>query len=121
RYNPISYQLGSVWTHDNAILAAGLVRYGLRDEAARVLDALFAAASAFERNRLPELFCGLPRGLAGPVPYERANSPQAWAAAAPVLAVQLFLGLVPDVPRGKIYLSPWLPAWLPSLEVLGIE
>jgi len=120
-YNPLSYQRGSVWPHDGALLAAGLARYGLRTEAERVIAALLDAAGTFEDARLPELFCGLPRSDGPPVPYLRANVPQAWAAAAPILAAQLFLGLVPDVPRGQCAIAPWLPAWLPRLVLRGIE
>ena len=85
-----------------------------------MLRSLLEAAAAFEAERLPELFCGLDRADGLPVPYEDANSPQAWAAAAPVLAVQLFLGLVPDAPRGRCFLAPQLPEWLPHLELRGI-
>jgi glycogen debranching enzyme len=120
-YNPLSYQLGSVWPHDSALIAAGLARYGLRDEAGRILKGLFEAAAAFEQSRLPELFCGFQSGDGLPVPYEKANVPQAWAASAPILAVQVFLGLLPDVANGRCYVAPWLPAWLPSLELRGIE
>jgi glycogen debranching enzyme len=121
RYNPLSYQRGSVWPHDNALIAAGLARYGLRAEAARVLEGVLAAAASFDQSRLPELFCGLARSDGPPVPYEKANVPQAWAAAAPILAAQVFLGLQPDVPRRRCRLWPWLPDWLPSLEVRGIR
>lgn len=120
-YNPMSYQLGSVWPHDTALFAAGLVRYGLRAEAGRVLGAVLDAAEAFEDQRLPELFCGFPREIGPPVPYARANAPQAWAAAVPVLAVHLLLGLVPDAPRGRCTLSPWLPDWLPGIDVRGVR
>jgi glycogen debranching enzyme len=119
RYNPLSYQLGSVWPHDNALLAAGLFRYGLYEAGARVLQGILRAAEAFENQRLPELFCGFARDEAPPVPYEQANVPQAWAAAAPILAAQLFLGLLPDAQNGRCYVCPWLPEWLPSLEVGG--
>jgi glycogen debranching enzyme len=121
RYNPLSYQLGSVWPHDSALFAAGLARYGLRDDAARVLRGILDAAAAFEQNRLPELFCGFQRDDGPPVPYEKANVPQAWAAAAPLLVAQIFLGLLPDAPNRRCYLSPWLPDWLPRLELSGIE
>jgi glycogen debranching enzyme len=121
RYNPLSYQRGSVWPHDCALLAAGLARYGLHDEAARVIKAVLDAAGMFDEHRLPELFCGFAREEGPAVPYEKANVPQAWAAAAPVLAVQIFLGLVPDAPNGRCYIAPWLPDWLPVLEVRGIR
>jgi glycogen debranching enzyme len=121
RYNPLSYQLGSVWPHDNALFAAGLARYGLRKESAQVFKGILEAASCFEQDRLPELFCGLDRDEGPPVPYEKANIPQAWAAAVPLLAGQVFLGLMPDAPKGICSLSPWLPEWLPVLELRGIE
>jgi glycogen debranching enzyme len=120
-YNPLSYQRGSVWPHDTALLAAGLARYGLHDEAERVVDGLLDAAACFEDSQLPELFCGLPREDGPPVPYELANVPQAWAAAVPALLAQSMLGIVPDVPRGCCYVSPWLPSSLPHLELRGIE
>jgi glycogen debranching enzyme len=120
-FNPLSYQLGSVWPHDNALFAAGLMRYGLRDEAAKVLRAILEAADDFEQNRLPELFCGFSRSEGAPVPYEKANVPQAWAAAVPILAVQLFIGLIPDVPNGRCFISPWLPDWLAKLEVKQVR
>ena len=120
RYNALSYQRGSVWPHDTAIAAAGMWRYGEREAAATLLRAILDAALAFEGNRLPELFCGFERRDGAPVPYAEANVPQSWAAAAPVLAAQLFLGVVPDAPRGRCYLDPWLPEWLPRLEVRGL-
>jgi glycogen debranching enzyme len=121
KYNPLSYQLGSVWPHDSALFAAGLARYGLRQEAARVLRGVLDAAATFEQNRLPELFCGFERDDGPPVPYEKANVPQAWAAAAPILAVQIFLGLLPDTANGRCYVAPWLPDWLPRLSLHGIQ
>ncbi len=121
KYNPLSYQLGSIWPHDNALIAAGLARYGLRDAAARLFGSILEAADTFEQNRLPELFCGFPRDEGPPVPYEKANVPQAWAAAAPILAAQIFVGLAPDAPGGRCYVDPWLPAFLPELELRGIE
>jgi glycogen debranching enzyme len=121
RYNPLSYQLGAVWPHDSALFAAGLARYGLRDDAARVLRGILDAAATFEQSRLPELFCGFPRDDGPPVPYEKANVPQAWAAAVPLLAAQIFLGLLPDAGNKRCFLSPWLPDWLPRLELTGIE
>src|SRR5262249_41909343 len=111
---------GSVWPHDTALVAAGLFRYGHRDAAATLLHAILEAGCVFEQGRLPELFCGIERAHGLPVPYERANSPQAWAAAAPILAAQLFLGLLPDAPRGRCYIAPWLPDWLPGLTLRNI-
>jgi glycogen debranching enzyme len=119
-YNPLSYQLGSVWPHDTLIAAAGLCRYGLRDQASVLIEAVLKAAEAFDDDRLPELFCGLDASCGFPVPYEEANVPQAWAAAVPLLATQLFLGLVPDAPRKRCFVNPWLPPWLPRLAVRGV-
>jgi glycogen debranching enzyme len=119
-YNPLSYQRGSVWPHDTALTAAGLARYGHHGPAAELLRGVLEAARACEDDRLPELFCGFARSDGPPVPYAGANVPQAWAAAVPILAVQTFLGLVPDAPRHRCVLAPWLPDWLPRLEVRGI-
>jgi glycogen debranching enzyme len=116
-YNPLSYQRGSVWPHDTMLSAAGVARYGLDDLAATLVHGMLDAACAFEASRLPELFCGIERDLGGPVPYAEANVPQAWAAAAAPLAVQLFLGVVPDAPRDRCYLNARLPDWLPRLEI----
>jgi glycogen debranching enzyme len=120
-YNPLSYQLGSVWPHDTLIASAGLWRYGLRDEACRLIKAVLDAARALEDDRLPELLCGFDRLAGVPVPYEQANIPQAWAAAVPLLATELFLGLVPDAPHGRCFISPWLPEWLPTLDIRGLR
>jgi glycogen debranching enzyme len=120
-YNPLSYQLGSVWPHDTLIASAGMWRYGLRDEASRLVKGVLEAACALEDDRLPELLCGFDAGNGMPVPYEQANVPQAWAAAVPLMATELFLGLVPDAPRARCVVSPWLPPWLPRLAVRGIR
>ncbi len=120
-YDPLLYQRGSVWPHDTALAAAGLWRYGFREAASALIHAILEAAGVFEQARLPELFCGIDRDHGLPVPYAGANSPQAWAAAVPLLAAQLLLGLVPDAPRRRCYLSPWLPEWLPYLAVRGIS
>lgn len=121
-YNPLAYQLGSVWPHDTLLTAAGLWRYGLHEAAGTFMHAILEAANAFDQERLPELFCGFSRAQESlPVPYILANSPQAWAAAAPILAVQLLLGIVPDAPHGRCWVAPDLPSWLPSLEVTGIR
>lgn len=120
-YNPLAYQLGSIWPHDTILIASGFFRYGFYEEGCTLIHALLEAANAFEQARLPELFCGFARSHGPPVPYRKANRPQAWAAASAVLAAQLFLGLVPDAPRGRLYVSPWLPEWLPRLRMQGIR
>ncbi|HEX8544847.1 MAG TPA: glycogen debranching N-terminal domain-containing protein [Pseudomonas sp.] len=94
RYNPMSYHNGSVWPHDNALIAAGFARYGFRHDAARLCEGLFSASTYIDLRRLPELFCGFPRQRnQGPTFYPVACSPQAWAAAALLSMLQSCLGL----------------------------
>jgi glycogen debranching enzyme len=108
-YNPISYHNGSVWPHDNALIAAGLMRYGFVEEAHRVIVAMIDAGVA-QGGRLPELFSGLARDeFALPVSYPTSCSPQAWAAATPLLFLRTLLRLDPWVPWGKVWLAPVLP------------
>src|SRR5262249_43161444 len=84
RYNPMSYHNGSVWPHDNAIIASGLARYGLKIAAGRILAGLFDASLFVDLRRLPELFCGFDRRPGeGPTLYPVACAPQAWSAGAP--------------------------------------
>ncbi|MCU4184260.1 hypothetical protein K6U06_07795 [Acidiferrimicrobium sp. IK] len=116
-YNPISYHCGSVWPHDNAIIAAGLMRYGHVREAQRIIMAMLDAAVA-QQGRLPELFSGLDRlELPIVVPYPTSCSPQAWAAASPLLMLRTLLRLDPWVPRGKVWLHPALPEQIGRLHV----
>lgn len=114
RYNPMSYHNGSIWPHDNALIANGLARYGYRAEAAKIFEGLFAAATYIDLRRLPELLCGLPRQRArGPTSYPVACSPQAWAAAAPLSLLQSCLGLDFDPNGLQISFSvPRLPSFL---------
>ena len=115
-YDPHSYQRGSVWPHDSVIAAAGLRRYGLVEEAWRVIDGLLAAVMCFEDIQMPELFAGLPkREFAVPVPYRMANVPQAWSAGCVLQMVRVMLGLEPDLPAGRLYIDPALPPWCPDL------
>jgi glycogen debranching enzyme len=108
-YNPASYHNGSVWPHDNAIVAAGLMQYGFQKEAQRLILALFEAASHFG-GRLPELFCGFDRGeYPEPVVYPASCSPQAWAAASPFLLLRSLLRFEPSVPTGDLWLAPAPP------------
>jgi glycogen debranching enzyme len=114
RYNPISYHNGSVWPHDNALIAAGFARYGFREEAARIFEGLFAASSYIDLRRLPELFCGFPRQRTqGPTFYPVACTPQAWAAAAPLYMLKACLGLGFDPQETRITFDhPMMPAFL---------
>ncbi len=121
-YNPISYQLGSVWPHDNSLIAAGLKRYGYHEEANRIAEGIFTAASYFEAGRMPELFAGIERQADGfPVPYPDANIPQAWAAGSIFLLIRTILGLEADAPNGKLKVQPSLPEWLPDLELVNLS
>jgi len=109
-FNPVSYHNGSVWPHDTAICAAGLMRYGHVEPARRLATGLLDAAAQFG-NRLPELFCGFDRReFSGPVPYPTSCSPQAWAAAAPLLLVRSLLRFDPDLTIGRLWCAPELPA-----------
>ncbi len=118
-YNPMSYHNGSIWPHDNAILIAGLRRYGLRDAAVAVATQLYEAGLQFPFYRLPELYCGFAREQGsgvGPAEYPVSCSPQAWAAGAPFLLTQSLLGLEPTA-GGGIHTDPWLPAWLSDVTI----
>jgi glycogen debranching enzyme len=95
-YNPVGYHTGTVWPHDNSLIALGLASYGFRDEAARISFGMLEAAEFF-RYRLPEAFAGYPRSATRfPVEYPTACSPQAWASGTPLLLVRTLLGLEPD-------------------------
>ncbi len=113
-YNPMSYHNGSVWPHDNAIIAAGLKRYGHDGAVRRIADALFDVATSARDFRLPELYCGFDRlERAAVVAYPVACIPQAWAAAAPFLLLQTMLGISPDAPGRELRIErPVLPDWL---------
>ncbi len=120
-YNPISYQLGSVWPHDNSFIAAGLKRYGFHQAANQIAEGIFAAASYFEAGRMPELFAGIERQAESfPVPYPDANIPQAWAAGAIFSFIRTMLGLVADAPQHKLRVQPTLPNWLPDLTLTNL-
>jgi glycogen debranching enzyme len=117
-YNPFSYQNGSVWPHDNAMIAVGMRRYGFDDEATQLMRDVSDAASYFTQHQLPELYAGLAREPSGfPVQYLGANTPQAWAAGSCFSFLAMILGFAPDAPGGKIYLDPRLPDWMPSVTL----
>ncbi|MEV2268636.1 amylo-alpha-1,6-glucosidase [Nonomuraea africana] len=116
-YNPMSYHNGSVWPHDNAIVAAGLMRYGFVEEAQRLALGLLDAARAFG-GRLPELFCGFDRAeFPQPIPFPTSCSPQAWAAAAPVHLLRCLLRMDPWVPYGQLWIAPTLPHGFGELRI----
>jgi glycogen debranching enzyme len=119
RFNPMSYHNGSVWPHDNAIIAAGLSRYGFKDRAIAVFTALFAASTYFDLHRLPELFCGFPRQRTqGPTPYPVACSPQAWAAAVPTALIGACLGIRFETENRRIVFDqPRLPPWIEAMTL----
>jgi glycogen debranching enzyme len=114
RYNPMSYHDGSIWPHDNALIALGLARYGLKHAVDHVFEALFSAATYMDLRRLPELFCGFRREKGrGPTLYPVACAPQAWASATPFTLLEAALGLEFDAQRGEIRLrNPHLPVFL---------
>jgi glycogen debranching enzyme len=119
RYNPMSYHNGSIWPHDNALIAWGLAQYGFMPAAVRILEGLFDASRYFEHGRLPELFCGFPRRAGeGPTLYPVACSPQAWASASPLLLLQAVLGLRIDAAACEVrFTRPSLPAFLSELTL----
>jgi glycogen debranching enzyme len=123
RYNPMSYHNGSIWPHDNALVALGLARYGLKGAVAQVFTAMFEAAAYMDLRRLPELFCGFQRRRGrGPTLYPVACSPQAWATGAPFLMLQASLGLEFDVARNEIRLrDPCLPPFLEEVALSNLR
>jgi len=119
RYNPMAYHNGSVWPHDNALIAAGFARYGFKKEAARILSGLFDASVYFDQHRLPELFCGFHRRAgASPTLYPVSCAPQAWASGSVMLLLQACLGLEARAAEKKlIFTNPYLPEFLQELRI----
>src|SRR2546422_9729449 len=118
-YNPIRYHNGTVWPHDNSLIAHGLARYGFREEASKIALATLEAA-VFFRYRLPEVFAGYRRTRTSfPVEYPTASSPQAWATGTPLLLLRVMLGLEPDGDR--MASDPVLPPEIPELSLRGIR
>lgn len=125
RYNPMSYHNGSIWPHDNALIASGMARYGHTRQALQVFSGLFDASLHFAQHRLPELFCGFPRRESeGPTLYPVACSPQAWASAAVFMMLQACLGLdVRAQPANTVTLhAPRLPEFIDTMDLhhLGV-
>lgn len=123
RYNPLSYHNGSIWPHDNSIIASGLARYGYKNQAGRILMALLDLSSTVELHRLPELFCGVDRRPGeGPTLYPVACSPQAWAAASPFLILQVCLGISISAQHQRIVFDdPYLPEGIPNLAIHNLR
>jgi glycogen debranching enzyme len=119
RYNPMSYHNGSVWPHDNALIAMGFARYGLRDHVLRLFQAIFDSAGYMDLRRLPELFCGFRRVAGkGPTSYPVACSPQAWASATPFAFLQACLGLSFDPAGERVrFRQPRLPEFLDQVVI----
>jgi len=123
RYNPMSYHNGSIWPHDNAMIAAGFARYGLHDEALAVLSGLFESTLHMDLHRLPELFCGFPRGRdEAPVAYPVACNPQAWASGSVFLLLQAVLGLEVLAAQRTVKLTrPRLPEFLREVRITNLR
>lgn len=123
RYNPLSYHNGSVWPHDNAIIASGVAKYGFKDLAGKILLGLLDVSNQVNLRRLPELFCGLGRRAGeGPTLYPVACSPQAWAAASVFLVLQACLGIsVEEHNRRIIFDRPFLPEGIPQIWIKGLQ
>jgi glycogen debranching enzyme len=123
RYNPMSYHNGSIWPHDNALIAAGFARYGFKAEALRLLTGLFDASQWVGSYRLPELFCGFHRRPdEGPTLYPVACAPQAWSAGAVFLLLAACLGVRIDAGARRITLhQPRLPEYLREVSVRGLS
>jgi glycogen debranching enzyme len=123
RYNPMSYHNGSIWPHDNAIFAAGLANYGLKEAVNKVITGLFDASMFFEFHRMPELFCGFTRREGeGPTLYPAACAPQAWSAAAVFMMLQASLGLSIDGAAAQVrFGAPMLPAFLEDIRIQNLK
>jgi glycogen debranching enzyme len=123
RYNPMSYHNGSIWPHDNALIALGLARYGLKSAVSEVFEAISGAASYMDLRRLPELFCGF-RRVSGQAPtlYPVACSPQAWASGAPISMLQACLGLAFEPEQNRLRLiDPALPSFIDMVILRNLE
>ncbi len=122
-YNPMQYHCGTIWPHDNAIIASGLRQYGFDEEALRIATTLYDAAIFFDDQRLPELFCGFSRRMPHPpVSYPVSCSPQAWAAGSFFLILKHLLGIEPNAPKGILNITnPILPEWLNDVTIENLR
>jgi glycogen debranching enzyme len=123
RYNPMSYHNGSVWPHDNGLIAAGMARYGHRDMAGHILNGLLDVSVFVDLHRLPELFCGLERRQGeGPTLYPVACAPQAWASASVYMLLEACLGLAIHTPRNEVLVQqPYLPDTIADLQIRDLQ
>jgi len=123
RFNPIGYHVGTVWPHDNSIIAAGFRRYGFDGEAVNILNGIVKAAENFEHHRLPEVFAGFSQNqFSLPVRYPVACHPQAWAAGSIPFMVSSFLGLRADAFNNRLrVIRPVLPSSVSNLEFRRIK
>ena len=123
RYNPMSYHNGSIWPHDNALIALGFGRYGLKDQVEQVFKGMFDASTYMDLRRLPELFCGFQRQRGrGPTLYPVACAPQAWASATPFTLLEASLGLEFDPQNNEIRLrNPRLPEFLEEVTLRNLQ
>jgi glycogen debranching enzyme len=119
----MGYHTGSVWPHDNALIAQGLSRYGLQEKALQILTGMFEAGMHFDSHRMPELFCGFPRDPGeGPILYPVACAPQAWSAASVFLLFQACLGLeISGVEKQVYFTRPLLPSFVSELRIHNLE
>jgi glycogen debranching enzyme len=122
-FNPLSYHRGSVWPHDNSLIAHGMALNEMREGALRVVTSLYQAAQNFRDYRLPELFCGVQRRENDtPVHYPVSCSPQAWASGAMILMLTSILGIRPSAPRKELnIINPQLPEWLEHLHIRNLK
>ncbi len=121
-FNPYSYHDGSVWPHDNGLIAQGFARYGFHAEAAELARAISEAAGYFAQHQVPELYAGIPRGEAGfPVQCLGANVPQAWAAGSAFSLLAAMCGFTPDGAGDTLGLDPHLPDWAPEMTLRDLS
>lgn len=123
-FNPMSYRYGSIWPYDNALIVAGMKRYGYHWEAEQITSQIFHASAYFRYSRLPGLFCGFSQnieGHAGPSEYPVSSSPQAWSASSAILLFQSMLGLSVDASKKRMSLNPMLPSWLQTATVKNLK
>jgi len=122
-FNPLSYHRGSVWPHDNSLVAHGMALLEFREEAARIFTGLFQTALNFRDYRLPELFCGVQRREHDePVHYPVSCSPQAWASGAMFLMLTSLLGIRPSAVSKELHIvNPILPEWLDYMQIRNLR